>query len=374
MINKTPFVPSVRFPRAIVQVNDVGIKYLDVRIDTNDFSSADEFTVSVPLNGQPKPFTFGYWGNAAQFLIKIYVGFPTNPQQFTQDELELVFVGEADNCYVDPVAGVVRLVGRDLTSRLIDKKTTRKFSSLTASQLATLLANENGLTPIVTPTTTTLGSFYFLDQTLLSRTETEWDLLNSAATQEGFVVYVEAGNLIFKPKPVIPGNPYVIYYNQPTNTFASPVSNVERITFERDMTLAQDVIVKVRCPYSSMTGNDFTVIATAHNTSRSELKGLPTPSGHKQVYTFIKPGFTKQQALQYAQNVLKNIAQHGIKMYATLPGDPIFKKDTVVQVQGTDSDYDTYYYMSNILRTIRPDGFKMTISTKNSPTNSEVVV
>lgn len=355
-------------------MNDTAVKYLDVQIETSDFTSADEFTVNVPLNGQQKPFSFGYWANAAQFLVKLYVGFPSNPQQFTQDDLELVFVGKADNCYVDPVKGIVRLIGRDLTARLIDKKTTRKFSSLTASQLAIQFANENGLTPIVTPTHTTLGSFYFLDQTFLSRTETEWDLLVAAATQENFVVYVEADKLIFKPKPTTQSNPYVIYYHQPTNTFASPISNVERITFERDMTLAQDVIVKVKCPYSSATGNDFTVKATAHNTSRSQLKGLPVPSDHKQVYTFIKPGLTKEQALQYARSVLSNIAQHGIKMYATLPGDPKFKKDTVIQVQGTESDYDTYYYMSNILRTIRPNGFKMTISTKNSPTNSEIVV
>lgn len=374
MLNNIPFEPIPYEPRAIVQVNGINIKFTKVSIETGNFYDSDKFTLSFPLDGQGDILRLNYLSEATQFEVRIYVGYPKDSQQFTISNLTLVFVGEADNSYVEPASGLVMMTGRDLSGRLIDKKTTRQFSNYTASQLAILLANENNLTPVVTPTTTKLGTFYVLDQTLMARERSQWDLLVAAASAEGFVVYVEGDKLIFKPLPDEQSNPYVIYWQPATNAFSSPVSNAIKLTFERDMILAQGVKVVVRVPYNTQTGNAFTVSASTENSGRVRSKGLPAPNGKKQVYSYVKSGLTKDQALQFARNTLRNIGIHSVTAVATMIGDSTIKKDTVIKVQGTDSNYDSTYYVFHVLRTIVMNGFRMTMTLKNHPVNTTLVL
>lgn len=375
MANNIPFSPSPYPPRAIVQVNGINVTYTSIRIDTNDYFCADEFSVVLPLFGQKAPLDFRYWASSPQFEVKIFAGYPQNSEQFTVNDLTLIFMGEADSCPIDPVGGTVHLSGRDLSGRLLDKKTTRKFSNYTASQLAIFLANENGLTPVVTPTHTTLGTFYILDQTLSVRQRTEWDLLTAAANAEGFVAYIEADKLIFKPLPTSATNPYVIYYEDRTLDRPYPISNTEHITFSRDLTLSQDVIVEVRVPFDTATGQAFTVKAQANNETRKSVPGLPKSREKKQIYSFIRSGISKEQALQFAQSTLRGISLHTNKLFVTMPGDITFKKDTIIKVQGTNTDFDNIYYSSHTLRTILPNGgFRMTFEAKNMPPGSQIIL
>lgn len=375
-LNKTPTKSVVNFPRTIVLINGKPVKVQSLTTHTTTFYTADNFNLTIPLNGQTSPFTFDYFSRAAQFAVQVYFGFPPDPNNFTKSDLTLVFAGETDQPIVNQVTGTVIMSGRDLTGRLIDTKTTQKFTNLTASQLATKFATEHKLTPVVTPTSTKLGVFYIRDQTLLTRETTEWDLLTYAAQQEDFVVYVEANNLIFKPIPSESSPPYLITYKPGTNEYASPVGNFKDLQFIRDMTVAQDVIVRVRVPYSPQTYSAFTVSATAHNSSTSRRTGLPIPSGKKQTYSFVESGLTREQALQFAQRKLRDISRHGIKVEIKMPGDELLKKDSLIKIQGTQSAFDSVYYSENVMRTFRFDGtgFSMSISAKNHPVDSKIIV
>ncbi len=368
-----PFGDNARQPRAIVTINGIKVLWSRIEVTTTTFYQADNYRIELPLNNQPLGFDLNYWSGATPFNVYIYIGFPPDPDYFTTNDLDLMIVGDVDELDVDPLTTNVTIGGRDLTSRFIDNKTTQKFSNNTASAVATFLAQQNGLTPMVTPTTTKVGTFYQTNQTLLTRAYTEWDLLTFLAQQEDYVVFVQNKTLIFEPRPTTSPSPFVLEYQAPTFENQSPIFNGMQLGFSRSMTIANDVIVKVRVPYGTKTGTAFTVTAKASHRQRTYINGAPRPSSKPQKYSYTIAGLSREQAQQKANSLLRDITQHEVRLTAMLPGENTLKKDSLIQVKGTDSAFDHIYYSEAIERRISIDeGYSMTISAKNHSVDSEV--
>lgn len=362
-----------RNPRAIVTINDIYMKWVDIMIDTTTFYIADNFRVTLPLQQDINFLDLNYWASASQFAVKIYVGFPQNPEFYTTNDLELLMFGDADDINLDLLTATITLSGRDLTSRLIDNKTTEKYSNLTASQIATQLAILRGLTPEVTETKNKVGIFYQNEQTLLSDESTEWDLLTFLAQQEGFVTYVEKDKLIFKPEPTEKDIPYILNYKPRSLLNSSPSFPGMTLNLSRSTTLAQDVTVTVRVPFSTKSKKSFNVTVSSTHQNRSYVKGLPKSSSKKQKYVYTIPGLTKEQALQRAQQLLRNITVHEVNLMATMPADNSLKKDSLIKLQGTNSSFDQFYFADNVVRTMSmKDGYNMEIHAKNHSVDSQI--
>ena len=365
-----PTANQLRQPRAIVLINDIAVIWTEIKIVTTTFYVADTYTVDIPLSSQPLGFNIAYLSKQSMMSVKIYVGFPINPDSYSTQDLQLLMVGDCDEMTIDPLRMTVTFSGRDLTSRFIDKKTYAKYANQTASNIVTNLAQSHGLNPIVTSTQGNVGTFYEAENTLLTKETTEWDLMTFLAQQYNYVVFVQQNNLIFEPKPTAQNStPYILSYQPPATLYGSPVFNGMNLTMMRCFTVAKDVTVKIRVPYSPTTGKAFTASAGKKNPS------INSSSAGNQVYTYTYPGLTNSQALSKAQQLLSEITLNELKISATVPGDNLLTKSSIINLIGTGSQFDQIYYTDTVTRTLNyTDGYLMEIEAKNSDVNSQVLL
>lgn len=367
-LNTVPAISEARVPRGMVLINDEILYFDSIEVTNNNNYQADTFRIPLTISQQPPAFNAKYWAESTPMLVNIYIGFPPNPERYTKDDLDKVLMGEVDGVDYDPVAGTVTLTGRNLVSRFIDNKTTEGFSNMTFSQIAEMLATRRGLKAQVTKTSVKVGIFYSQNHVDLNNQHTEWDLLSFLADQEGFILYVKNDTLYSHPKPQPDENPYIIQWQWPDQERAYSRGNVVSITLSRNLTLAKDVIVKIRT-VNPKTGKTVEKIAKAtHNKKNKYDPGV-------QVYTEFLPGLTPEQALQLAQKKLRAYTAWEKTFSATLPGDNKLGIENIVKVQGMNSAFDQVYYVDSITRTLEPSqGYNMTIHCKNHATESKVFI
>lgn len=372
----SPFSPTLttntqlRQPRAIVMINGFSVLWVNINITTTTFYVADSYHFEIPINGQPNGFNISYLSLQASLSIKIYVGFPQNPDAFNVEDLDLLMVGDCDEMIIDPLRQIITFSGRDLTSRFIDTKTYAKYPNQTASTIVTNLANSHGLNPVVTSTSGNVGTFYIRENTLMTKETTEWDLITFLAQQYNFVAYVQQNNLVFGAKPTAENSqPYVLSYQSPSSPSGSPIFNGMTLDMTRCFTVAKDVTVKVRVPYSPLTGRSFTATAGKKNPSINSSKA------GNQVYTYTYPGLSNAQALAKAQQLAQEITLNELKISATLPGDNKLLKSSIIQLIGTGTRFDQVYYTDTVVRNISvEDGYTMEVHAKNMDVNSQVLL
>lgn len=373
--NFLPASNQLRQPRGIVVINDQPVKWVHIETTTTTFYMSDRFSIELPLNGQMSPFNLDYWTSTPQFTVKIYIGFPDNPDVYSTQDLDLMIIGDADSVQIDVLSSRVMLTGRDYTSKFIDNRTTEKFPSKTSSYIVTQFANQQGLNPVVTPTKTIVGTFYQTQQTLLSKEVTQWDLMTFLAQNENFVLFVSNNDLVFEPRPVESENPFVLNYQPPNITQASPSFNGMSLSISRYTTLAQDVKVTVKVPYSPKTGKAFYIPRKATHRPRTYLQNVPKSSNQVQKYSYLIPGLTPEQASQQADNILRNITLHEINLSAVVPGENTLRKDSLIKLTGTNTSIDQLYYADQVRRTLSiTDGYIMQISAKNHSVDSQVTI
>lgn len=346
-------------------INGAYVPFYSFDVDSNAFYSADTFSVTLVMTDLPPPYnTTAWWASQTSIDVSISAGLIN---QGTQDWKELI-VGAVDNLSFHPAKFEIAIGGRDYTSRFIDHKTNEKFANMTTSQVATLLANRRGLTPIVTATTTQVGGITKWDHAHVTDERTEWDLLAYFAGLDGFQVYVTGSELHYEPSlDPQTTDQYSIRWVEP-NAYHYPQSNTsDDITFERDLTLALGVTVQV---ISYKDGK--TVMATYPNNS---AKGIaPGQSTSKrQVYEIKRNGLDKAQAIDLAQKTHKQITDHEMRMSCSMPGDNLLMPNTIVRVEGTGSQFDQLYYVDAVRRSMSFDsGYAMSLTAKNHNPNSLV--
>lgn len=170
-------------------------------VDNNTFYQADTFRLTLALSEQPADRGWAWWAGQTDIEVEIMAGYPVEPAIFNREDLVSLLIGYVDDIEIDPIANEIVMAGRDLTARFIDRKTIEKYQNLTASQVATKLAIEHGLTPVVTETKGTVGSYYQIDHVAIQDDRPQWDVLTYLAQVTGNVVYVKGRELHFEPKP-----------------------------------------------------------------------------------------------------------------------------------------------------------------------------
>ena len=380
-LNTVPTVPAARQPRAIVKLGGVAVPgWIEWEVDTNIFYQADTFRVSFALATPGMPVTATWFAALTTTTpVEIMAGFPADPTAPVESELVRWMYGNPDDVSFDPVKNTVELTGRDLTSLLIDTKTTEKWPNKTSSDIAAALATRHGLTPVVTATTTKVGRYYEIDHVRLTDERSEWDLLTWLAHEEQFIVYVRGQELHFEPKPdPATASAYVLDWQPPTSDSGSPVFNGTAITLSRNLTLARDIIVTVHS-WNQKNAQGFSrtvratknglLVASAPQTGAPESKTVAA-----QNYSYTIPNLTPDAALQKAQSILADLSQHEMRLAATMPADDLLDVTSVIRLQGTATAFDQDYFPESVTRRMSmAQGYSMSTQAKNHSSESVVV-
>lgn len=365
------YTPVSRQPRGIVKVNDTRIEgWIDVEVVNNNYYSADTFSVKFASSLLPAELNASWFAKQTDMYVEIFIGFPDDADDYTPADLKSWIYGQVDMITIDPFAQLIDVSGRDLTRVFIDTKTTQKWPNRTSSQIVTELATGAGLTPVVTATTTKAGKYYEIDHVNMTDERSEWDILCYLAEQEGFQVYVRGKSLYFSPKPDDSTSPYTITCN--TDDEAYPISNVERLSFARALTVSRGIQVVIRS-WHGKYGKAFT--ATYPSRSSSIQAGKATLFGGTQVYKRTIPNLTQEMANQKAKALYDQIIQHEMKAEFEMPGDDDLDTTSVIKFVGTDTAFDQTFYPDSITRTLNLDsGYSMHCTAKNHATESDSTV
>lgn len=362
---------SGRSLRTFVKVNDIKVPFTMAEVEQTNYYLANTFRVDIPISSLPDSLSLSYFVSTPAILINVSAGFPLSPINYSDNELENLIIGQVDDVSISLPSNTITLSGRDLVAKFIDTKTTEKFQNHTSSEIAEILAKRLGLKSQITKTKTIVGKYYQIDHVKLTDQTSDWDLLTFLANEEGFNVFVKGETLYFEPLPKETDKPYIVLYNK--QQFVSPSANVVNLQFHRNLTLAKDVIVKVRS-WNMKQKKGFTITVKATHNKNTVLAGAAQPIGDAQVFVYRFANLTKQQALDKAQKLLQKISSHEMNINITMPGDNILTNQNIVKVEGTGTNLDQVYYPTSITRTIRPDGYSMSFEGKNHQPNSEAIL
>lgn len=330
---------SLRVPQLDVLVNGASLAgAISADVTSNSHYAADRFRAQIALGAGPA----SVW-TQSDMLVEIRMGL--------DGSWSSLVTGAVDRLDIDPVRGLVELEGRDLTAGLIEARTQETFANQTSSEIAELLAQRHGLTASVFPTGTPVGRYYQNEHDRItlnqfSRATTEWDLLVFLAQHEGFNVWISGTMLNFQPQAA-----------SALGAAGLTPSGCIDLRLQRSLTLARDIEVVVK---SWNTRQQAAFTQTARSTGRGSL-------GKAQRYVYVRPNLTPQDALQLAQRILGDLTRHERVILATVPGELVLTPRSLLQLSGTETDFDQMYYVAEIDRRLSVDrGFIQMIRAKNS--------
>jgi hypothetical protein len=303
-------------------------------INSNNHWSADCFRVAIAL-GPDDWADAKFWSSEANMIIDVQLSLDGG------ESFSSAIQGTVDTVEIEPIAGDVRIRGRDFTSALIEAPTQETFANRTASEIATMLAYRHSLVPSVIPTTTPVGRFYQSDHesiTLnsLSRVTTEWDLLVFLAQQENCDVYVGGNSLYFQPMV----DPSAI------SCVLQPSDLIE-IRLERSLMLAQEIQVAVK---SWNTQQRAAFVEQVSGTVTGTTSGSSPLTGPARQYVLICPNLTPDRASAVAMQRLNELIRHERTIDLSMPGELVLAPRNVVLLSGTGTDFDQAYYVESLDR------------------------
>lgn len=372
MINQLPTKGEGRAPRSILMIGGTTIDWTSWTMEHNGIHEAGTISIDVPAHYS----VWSWWTQQTEILIDVYAGFPKNPQNFGTSDLTQLMVARIDELKLNPATQTFHLAGRDLTSLLTDNKSDAKYPNMTASDIATAIALKYGLTPNVQKTKGMVGAFYKADHVNMQVQQTPWTLLTYLAQHEGLQCFVLGRTLYFGDfGTTISNQPYLIDYTAPTPSTPFGQSNAERLDFTHDLTLAGDIVVRVRS-YHGYKNAAYSATAPDKSTART-LKRIERHSHVAQAvqhYDYIFPGKTQEECQKKADELLKELSRHELKLDAVLPGDVLIYPWTPIEVRGTGTIFDATYQAARIRRSFDTRGFKMDLHCKTVPAQETVTL
>jgi phage protein D len=260
-----------------------------------------------------------------------------------------LITGNADTVSIDPIRGEIHTNGRDLAALFVDTQIDESFENQTSSDIATLLANRQGLMAAVTPTQTLTGRYYQSGRTRTALTQharatTQWDLLCWLAQLEGFDVWMTGRTLNFAPAP--PAVPVVTITPQDCTSL--------RMHHALDIAAGATVVVK--------SWDAVSQAAVMQSSSTNPGSSLSTTR------TVVRPNLSSTDAQLLADQLLSQISGHERSIDIEMPGDLVMFPRMVVQLAGTSTDFDGVYSICSVDRRISfHHGFTQTIEARSVP-------
>lgn len=380
-LNNSSPAGQVRYPKSVVRLNDTEVPALDWEVNSNNYYRADTFRVTLALSSMPPVMDMVWFAAQTSIKVEVFDGIlysATEP--VLMEKLTQRILGLSDEVDIDPINNIVVISGRDLTSQLIDTKTTEKYVNNTAFDVVKAIAAKHGMSYFVVPTSKPkkVGAYYSQDFVQINKDYSEWDLLVYLAKHtrtddnRPYNVWVDGMTIHFEPAPDLTGVPYVIEWKPPTKDYPFPLCNATNLKYWRNHNLSKDVVVTVKS-FNVATGATITVSARASHKSKSIVPGIaPAIQSKVQEYIIKKPGLTPEQATNLANSKLLELSGHEMKLTCSLPGDSILDPRMPLMLKGTGTVFDQMYHVDMVVRKFNVhSGFEMDVHAKNRPDKQE---
>ena len=354
---------TIHKARGIAVVAGQQVRFSAFHAEANGFSAADTFELTCPWFVQDTPSGETVLANGPGFEsvlmtqdvipIQLYAGYPANPNAFDTGDLTQIMDGYMDTAEwdFDDTGEFVTITGRNRLAPLLDTVISSKYPNLTSSSIAAMIAQEHGLTPVVTPTTTLAGTFYNQNSTVLGANAKEWDLLLFLAKMENFIVRVRGQQLLFGPYSTVTG-----YVNQDPIPYTWGY-DIETLKITRAPQAAKDIVVKV---YSYDRNGKYRIVETA----RASSGGSPK---QEYVETYTIPGLSRAQAQAQAKAILAQLSSAQLIGQLTGAGNTDMAIDRQIALYGVGQGLSSTYYLTRVRHTldITSDGYSIDVSFSN---------
>jgi hypothetical protein len=370
---------AVRFPavRLLTSGQPVaGVK--TVSVTNNNYYQADRFhctvVFSAHLSGQqPDANWFSQQTDIDVQFDMAVSGSASDTPLWTP-----VLSGMVDRLTIDPIMGTVELEGRDYTGLLIDAKIQDAYKNQTSSQIVQAIIGNHPQIAAgnIVATSTPVGKYYQIDHDRIqlnnfSKQTTEWDLITYLAGVEGYDVFMTGNALNFQPSQQEGDTPPFIIQLTPGAGAGPSRLNVLTCNMQRALTLAKDIEVTVKT-WNSKQKNSFT------KTVRGATQGSTGTSASKTdvtKYVFVKPNMTPDEALQFAQQKLKELSQNERVLEITTPSPLALTPRDIINLTGTGTSFDQLYFIAEIERSLDfAGGFHQHIRAKNTSPRTTTTV
>ena len=325
--------PAARTPAVQLLLQGYPITgVISARVSSNNFYAADLFDLELSLDSDPE-FGACFWSGVTDTELEVCF------RVSCMTPFCSVIRGRPDVIRIDPTLRTVQVQGRDLAGRLIDTAMAETFMNRTASELAASLATRHGLTPIITNTQSIIGRYYRNERELLtlnafSSSLTQWDFLSRLAQQEGFDLFVSGTELHFESRSTS---------FTPRASFR-PEDLIE-LKMDRMLPLATGIEVTVK----SWNSRDHLAIVETVTSGTSAANDRESgPRTLSQV--LIRPNLDSQSARSLAYKRLREIQPHDRTIRMLMPGDVDLAPRDVIQLEGTDSLFDSLYRIESVDR------------------------
>ena len=344
-------LPSVRQPRAWVQIGSANIPVLTTTVTRKATRHADTFSAEMSIN-EAALYCYGLpqwadWDPNQDVAIVM-------ASQIGGADTTTMISGRIDVPKITLADMKVSISSRDKSSALTESKRNQKFLNQKSSDAATQIAQDNGLNPVVTDTGDYAGKTYTTDTANLVLNRTDFETMNVLAEREGFRWYVEGDDLIFEPKDTDNGTISIIYQPPGPNTSSVGYANCSDLTLASNSTAARPHEV---------------TYAGWHHGQKKLYKSVQTATGKGDTvkYRFHYNGNTQAQLDLKAAARLKDLIRHELSITAKMPGDLTVDPRMVAQVSGTGTIYDQTYDPDSIEWTLGwEEFFEMTIEAKGA--------
>lgn len=359
----------------------------DCEVTNNNFYMADTWQVSASLSGQKTPYNSPlWWGEQSSIEVSIRAAL----QPIGAGQGKILVSGPTDDISLSLRNDMLSLSGRDYTSRLIDTRLSDTFLNVqngkiflnqTASQIVQTLVPEywpDMETSISVPTKTLIGTYAGLQNAIMFRNRSLWDVITWLAQNESsvdasgnpdpFVSYVIGKTLYFGPMSGsigAGGGIFAINW--------SGQSTAESLDLSRNLTLANDIRVTVQG--WGPLGRYQAVASGKHASAPSTV----FPKGY-QHYVYTINGLTSQQASNRATSLALSLSQHELVARVEMPADFNLNPYGKVRLTNVASNrkttvWDTDYWVNACTwRLDMHEGAVMSLWLKNHPTGQQVTL
>lgn len=327
MAKNAPPVARARAPQSIVTINGVVVPALEWDVTVTALARADRASLTCAASALPAAMNAAAIASAETVTVEIRAGAPDAGVVAQAADLAVIFVGEADTCRWEAMDGTITLDARSYAARLIDTTTSKQYRNQTASQVATILAGEHGLTPVVTATKAKIGRYYKPDTTARVHSERgKWDLLTWLAREEGFIVYVTGKELHFRPRPDAKTDAFVFRWTDPGPGAGVIAADAVSMEISRNITQTESVNVIVR---SWNAADRRTYTAT-----KTKTKGTRKPIDH----VVNIPGLSQAETTARAAQILNEITRHNLTLTIDGPAGDAMSVADIIKVEGSPFD------------------------------------
>lgn len=328
-------------PRAHLLINGQVLACEEISVSQSKDNKSDSFDASMSLWGLPPGMDANFWSTATNVEVQVMVDVGNGAKK--------LFDGMVDSADEDFDSGKLSISGRDKASKLIDKKSSKKFQNKKPHEVVKQLASDAGLEADVDEITDKAGKIVQIDYNAIQHRSSDWLTILDLADKHGRVAYISGGKVYFKkPDEKLPV--LSITFKRPDPS-APADSNAVKLSAKRNLTLGRPVKHKVSSwnhKQQKLNEDEF----------QEDGDGDPIEWHHH------FPGLSKDEAKKRAKDHCDKTTKHELGVTVDMPGNPDISPRYLLELTGTGTAYDQQHEIASVKHRLSQKGYRMTLNTK----------